>query len=113
MAAREAHNLKVVGSNPTPATKIKFCRRSSGVEQRIHKPWVGRSNRPAGTRKIWVRGVARLTRLPVTEKIEGSNPFGPACYVIKNSKIFMQIKHRELHRVACTAIICKDGKYLI
>ncbi len=29
----------------------------------------------------WVRGVARLTRLPVTEKIEGSNPFAPA---IKN-----------------------------
>lgn len=27
---------------------------------------------------VWVRGVARLTRLPVTEKIEGSNPFGPA-----------------------------------
>ncbi|GEM_PF-469267 len=30
-------------------------------------------------RKIsWVGGVARLTRLPVTEKIEGSNPFRPA-----------------------------------
>ena len=28
--------------------------------------------------KNWVRGVAWLTRLPVTEKIEGSNPFGPA-----------------------------------
>ena len=26
----------------------------------------------------WVGGVARLTRLPVTEKIEGSNPFRPA-----------------------------------
>gem|GEM_PF-6773659 len=30
------------------------------------------------TDRAWVRGVARLTRLPVTEKTEGSNPFGPA-----------------------------------
>ena len=27
---------------------------------------------------IWVRGVARLTRPPVTGKIVGSNPIGPA-----------------------------------
>lgn len=29
-------------------------------------------------RNIWAHGVARLTRLPVTEKIRGSNPLGPA-----------------------------------
>jgi hypothetical protein len=30
----------------------------------------------------WARGVARLTRLPVTEKTAGSNPVGPAiCFL--------------------------------
>lgn len=35
-----------------------------------------------------VRGVARLTRLPVTEKIEGSNPFAPAMQSPANSGVF-------------------------
>ena len=40
---------------------------------------------------MWVCGVARLTRLPVTEKIEGSNPFRPARekYHLLKSGIFL------------------------
>ncbi len=34
---------------------------------------------------IWVCGVARLTRLPVTEKIEGSNPFAPASFGVRHA----------------------------
>ncbi len=33
-------------------------------------------------KKFWTRGVARLTRLPVTEKIAGSNPVGSANIII-------------------------------
>ena len=35
-----------------------------------------------------MRGVARLTRLPVTEKIEGSNPFAPAIKISPATGIF-------------------------
>ncbi len=52
----------------------------------------------------WARGPAWSGRLPVTEKIEGSNPFGPAT---------MKIQNKELHRISSTAIIHKDGRYLI
>ena len=38
--ARQAHNLKVVGSNPTPATKTK-----NRIEQKIDQMVVCRTNR--------------------------------------------------------------------
>ena len=45
MAARKAHNLEVVGSNPTPATIFIYnCwQGSSVVEQWTHKPPVAGS----------------------------------------------------------------------
>ncbi len=46
--AREAHNLKVVGSNPTPATKV--CGDvAQWLEQGLHKAEVGSSNLPIAT----------------------------------------------------------------
>ena len=50
LVARRAHNPKVVGSNPSPATNLCFT-----------VPWCS-----------W------LTRLPVTQKIAGSSPVGTA-----------------------------------
>ena len=49
LVARWAHNPKVVGSNPSPATMVPWC---SG-----------------------------LSRLPVTQKIAGSNPVGTAIFL--------------------------------
>ena len=44
----------------------------------------------------WVRGVARLTRLPVTEKTEGSNPFGPAIQKhSRNGSVFAHPTHGQ------------------
>ena len=42
------------------------------------RPRTSRNEESVELNNVWVRGVARLTRLPVTEKTEGSNPFGPA-----------------------------------
>ncbi len=33
--ARQAHNLKVVGSNPTPATNLRFNNRSNSNVERF------------------------------------------------------------------------------
>ena len=52
LVARWAHNPKVRGSNPLPATNFLYM-----------VPWCS-----------W------LTRLPVTQKIEGSSPFGTAIF---------------------------------
>ena len=52
LVARRAHNPKVRGSNPLPATNLVFM-----------VPWCS-----------W------LTRLPVTQKIAGSSPVGTAIY---------------------------------
>ena len=43
LAARRAHNPKVVGSNPAPATRTKYCvyaQIAQSVEQRIENPRV-------------------------------------------------------------------------
>lgn len=48
MAAREAHNLKVAGSNPAPATRQD----SSVVEQCLHKAWVAGSIPAPATKKL-------------------------------------------------------------
>ena len=63
------------------------------VEQCFHKAWVAGSIPAIGT---WTHSVARLTRLPVTEKIRGSNPLGSAIFkkmnyytdVIKKYSVF-------------------------
>ena len=52
--ARRAHNPKVIGSNPIPATNLIF----------VMVPWCS-----------W------LTRLPVTQKIAGSSPVGTAIWL--------------------------------
>ena len=43
LEARRAHNPKVVGSNPAPATRTKYCEYAQiaqSVEQRIENPRV-------------------------------------------------------------------------
>ena len=54
LEARRAHNPKVIGSNPIPATNLIF----------VMVPWCS-----------W------LTRLPVTQKIAGSSPVGTAIWL--------------------------------
>lgn len=61
MAARQAHNLEVVGSSPTPATSKRLG--SSVVEQRIENPCVDSSILSQATRHS-------LTG-PVAEKLRG------------------------------------------
>ena len=46
LAARRAHNPKVVGSNPAPATRTKYCvyaQIAQSVEQRTENPRVAGS----------------------------------------------------------------------
>ena len=107
MAARQAHNLEVVGSNPTPATlenkiyslEIQFSRGSSGVEQRIENPCVDSSNLSRGTKELtssevyflkkpepmWHSGVwpSWLRRTVWDREIPGSNPGTPTNLRIK------------------------------
>ena len=52
MEAREAHNLKVVGSSPTPATKFKYAGVAQLAEHGTHKPKVASSILAPGTRDL-------------------------------------------------------------
>jgi hypothetical protein len=55
---------------------------------------------PTPGTKLWARGVARLTRLPVTEKIAGSNPVAPARKNQLVSRLFFCIqKHLRSQEV--------------
>lgn len=99
MASRKAHNLEIGGSNPPPATNKIFNNSydfgwvAQSVERGTHKPEVvGSKPTPATKIRIRVRGVARLTRLPVTEKIAGSNPVGPATKDISQEVFFVCTK---------------------
>ena len=52
LEARRAHNPKVVGSNPAPATRTKYCvyaQIAQSVEQRIENPRVTGSIPVLGT----------------------------------------------------------------
>ena len=52
-AARQAHNLKVVGSNPTPATKIMIAGWSSPAARQAHNlKVVGSNPTPATNMKL-------------------------------------------------------------
>ena len=44
VVARQAHNLEVGGSNPSPATKVKFGNIAQQVERRTVNPQVVGSN---------------------------------------------------------------------
>jgi hypothetical protein len=66
LVERGTHKPEVVGSKPTPATRKQ--------------------------RETRARSVARLTRLPVTEKIAGSNPVAPATKDISLRGVFCLTK---------------------
>jgi hypothetical protein len=75
---RGTHKPEVVGSKPTPATikKLATSRGREMASRKAHNLEIGGSSPPPATKRV--RGVAGLTRLPVTEKTAGSNPVGPA-----------------------------------
>ena len=99
LVARRAHNPKVVGSNPAPATNknarlIDVAGWSSLVARRAHNPKVVGSNPAPATSIInnfsgagWSSLVARRAHNP---KVVGSNP-APATISLKHP--FMHPKH--------------------
>ena len=57
--ARQAHNLKVVGSNPTPATNTKSAPATAGAFLRLGPAWLSAARSPPGIPPSSARRSAR------------------------------------------------------
>ena len=71
LEARRAHNPKVIGSNPVPATQAQIAQL---VEQRTENPCVAGSIPALGIEKVYGALAQLVEHLTFNQVVRGSNP---------------------------------------